>query len=195
MDFASIALAILLGLAFTLVPFLFRAGGEGRLRRGVGWYLNVSGEPLEREARARERSAWMRPARTEGAPLRVIALWTIGGLGDLALAGAVWGVFGAWIAAIPIGLVGLALLGMAGEGWRGNRYLARDAAIRAGQLLDGADRAEQRARRMVATGERLKARELLLRAADDLRAYAPGSGRPDEVLERSRTLREAAERL
>jgi len=134
-------------------------------------------------------------SRSEGDSERAIVLWTVGGLGDLVLAGLVWGAFRAGIAAVPVALIGLALLGMAGEAWRANRYLAGDAAVRANELLAGAEHAETRASQMVATGERVKARELLLRAADDLRAYAPASGRPDEVLARSRSLREAAERL
>jgi hypothetical protein len=194
-DVAAIGVAILLGVVFTLLPFLFRSGGEGRLRRGFGWYLDVSEEPLDRGTRQRERQASMGPSRSEGASGRAIVVWAVGGLGDLLVAGVVWGVFGAWVAAIPIGLVGLALLGMAGEAWWANRYLAGDASIRADELLAGAERAEARARTMVATGEPIKARELLLRTADDLQAYAPGSGSPDEVLARSRSLRESAERL
>jgi hypothetical protein len=162
MDIPVIAAWILLGLAFTLLPFLFRAGAEGRLRRGAGWYLDLSEEPLDRTMRERERQAAMGPSRTEGASSRAIVLWTVGGMGDLLVAGLVWRLFDAPIAAVPIGLVGLALLGRAAEAWRANRYLAGDAGVRADELLAGAQRAETRARTMVATGERTKARELLL---------------------------------
>ncbi len=195
MDTSTIVIVVLLGLIFTLIPFVFRAGSEGRLRRGAGWYLDVSGEPLDSGVRERERRSAMLPSRTEGAPTRNIVLWIIGGVGDLVLAGVLWSRSAGWIFPLIVTGIGLALLGMAVEAWRGNRYLAGDSAVRAVDLLEGADRAEADASRMAAAGERVKARELLMRAADDLRAYAPGSGRPDEILSRARSLREAAERL
>jgi hypothetical protein len=69
------------------------------------------------------------------------------------------------------------------------------ATIRADELLAGAERAEAQARRLLAGAERVKARELLLRAADDLRSYAPGSGKHEEILARAQALREQADRL
>jgi hypothetical protein len=195
MDVAGIVLAVILGAAFTALPFLFRAGGEGRLRRGAGWYLNLSEEPLDRGMRERERQQALGPPRTEGASPRAIRWWSIGGLGDVALAILLGTVFGLPILAGLVGVVGLALLGMAGEAWRANRYRAGDARIRAQELLEGAERAEAQARRLLAGGERVKARELLLRAADDLRTYAPGSGDPEAILARSRELRASAEQL
>ena len=195
-DVGTIVLVVLLGLVLTGLPLLFAAGREGRLRRGEGWYLDVTDQRLDPRTRQAERLQSMRGAvRSEGTSRRKILIWTIGGAGDLALAVVVGTALNAPVAAVVIALVGLALLGMAAEAWRVNRYLAGDATIRADELLAGAERAETQARRLLAGAERVKARELLLRAADDLRTYAPGSGRPDEVLARSRALRESAERL
>jgi hypothetical protein len=192
MDATLIVLLIVFGLICTFIPFLSVAGREGRLRRGHGWYLDTSDQPLDREMRAQQSQAAMGPVQTGEASRRSILLWIAGGVGDLVIAALIWGVLGTKLFALIVALVGLSLFGMAFEARRANRYMATGPSHRAEDLLAGADQAEAEAQSLAATGESRKARELLLRTADDLRAFAPGSGHPDEILAKSRSLRDRA---
>jgi hypothetical protein len=116
----SLILFGLLGVLFVLLPYLFKAGAEGRYRRGVGWYLDVRSS---RQTLMKEPAAGAEPAHTEGAPSRSIHIWLITGIGLLALAVVTWAPFGIYGLSIILGLFGLVYVLRAFAAWRENRWL------------------------------------------------------------------------
>jgi hypothetical protein len=108
------------------------------------------------------------------------------------LGGVLWSVSEIPAGGVAATIVGLILLVLAARGWRVNRSLRGGAPHVATSLLQAADRAERQALARASAGDAATARSALELAADRLRALAPGSGRPHEVLERARKLREAA---
>lgn len=120
MDAFVLAVTIVLALALGFMPFLFKAGAEGRLRRGVGWYVDVS-DRLEGPL-----PAYRREPRRMGARLAMIRAWTLCGAGLLLLAAIAWLVLDVPLLAIAIGIFGLAFIGLAVEARRENRWIRRD---------------------------------------------------------------------
>jgi hypothetical protein len=115
----TVIVSILLGVVFVLIPYLFQAGGEGRYRRGVGWYLDVRSS---RQTLLKERPEGIEP-HTEGAPPRSIHLWLTTGIGLLALALVTWVPFGIYGLSIIFGLFGVVYVLRAIGAWRENRWL------------------------------------------------------------------------
>jgi hypothetical protein len=113
----DIVVLVLLSLALTVLPWLSQAGREGRDRRGPEWYLDVS------PRREGPVPAYQLPERKITVPPGAIRVWALTGLGLVALAVAAWVLAGAEIAGGVIGLLGLAHLGRAVEGWRENRWV------------------------------------------------------------------------
>jgi hypothetical protein len=113
----DIAVLILLSLALTVLPWLSQAGREGRDRRGPEWYLDVG---ARREGPV---PAYQLPERKITVSPRAIRIWALTGAGLVAVAVAAWAVAGAEIVGGVIGLLGLAYLGRAVEGWRENRWV------------------------------------------------------------------------
>jgi hypothetical protein len=187
MTSAAIAVAILLGMIFTFIPFSGRAGSEGRLRRGQGWYLDTTPRPEG------PLPAYQRPLRSERTGAATIRLHLLGGVADLVLGAVALLLLHAPIVAGILALFGLALIGWAAEGRRVNRALLAGPPV-ADHLLREADSALRQARKLRSEGHRVEARLVLVKAADELRAQAPGSGRPEQVLAKARSLNEEAER-
>ena len=121
-----------------------------------------------------------------------MALVALLGVGLVALGTLLWVPWDIAVGGIAAMVLGIVILGLAVRGWTINRGFRRDGAHVATALLDAADRAERKALAEAATGDREAARSALELAADRLRALAPGSGRPGEVLERALRLRDAA---
>jgi hypothetical protein len=113
----EVAVLILLSLALTVLPLLSQAGREGRDRRGPEWYLDVNPR-LEGAV-----PAYQLPERKITVPPGAIRIWGLAGLGLVALAAATWVLGDAEIAGMIIGLVGVAYVGKAVEGWRENRWV------------------------------------------------------------------------
>jgi hypothetical protein len=188
MTSAAIAVAILLGMIFTFIPFSGRAGSEGRLRRGQGWYLDTTPRPEG------PLPAYQRPPRSERTRAATIRLHLLGGVADLVLGAVALLLLHAPIVAAILALFGLALIGWAAEGRRINRApLVRTPVTE--HLLGKADSALSQARHLRSEGRRDEARLVLAKAANELRAQAPGSGKPEEVLAKARSLNEEAERV
>jgi hypothetical protein len=118
MNAVGVVLVSLLGVAFVVIPMLFKAGGEGRYRRGVGWYLDVrskredlvggSGEPSGHEV---------------GMPPAKIRMWAISGAGLLVLAVISWTALSTPALGVIVGLFAVLCIGASVQGWRENRYL------------------------------------------------------------------------
>jgi hypothetical protein len=121
------------------------------------------------------------------AVLSVLMLVAIGAL--------LWVVVEARAAGIAVVVVGLAIGVRAVRRFFADRAIQRDTATLASGLLSAADRVERGAMARVKSGEREEARAALELAAERLRTLAPSSGRPQEVMDRARALRQAAERL
>jgi hypothetical protein len=113
----DIAVLILLSLILTVLPWFSQSGGEGRYRRGPEWYLDVSARPEG------PVPAYQLPERKMTVSSRAIRVWGLTGLGLVVLAVTAWLLGDAEIAAVVIGLVGLAYLGKAVEAWRENRWI------------------------------------------------------------------------
>jgi hypothetical protein len=113
-----IAIDVLLGIALVLLPFVFRAGAEGRLRRGVGWYLDTR----PRDELMPGQYAQIAPHQ-EGASSRAIHLWLIAGLALIGLAVLTWVPAGIYGLSVVIGIFGLLYVGRAWQAWRENRWL------------------------------------------------------------------------
>jgi hypothetical protein len=120
MDAFVLAVTIVLALALGFIPFLFKAGAEGRLRRGVGWYTDF------RERPEGPLPAHRREPRRMGAQSAMIRAWTLCGAGLLLLAAIAWPVLGVPLLGIAIGIFGLAFIGLAVEARRENRWIRRD---------------------------------------------------------------------
>jgi hypothetical protein len=188
MTSAAIAVAILLGMIFTFIPFSGRAGSEGRLRRGQGWYLDTTPRPEG------PLPAYQRPIRSERTRAATIRLHLLGGVADLVLGAVALLLLHAPIVAAILALFGLALIGWAAEGRRINRAPLAGPPV-ADRLLRTADSALHQARELRSEGHRDAARMVLSRTADELRAQAPGSGRAEDILAKARILSEEADRV
>jgi hypothetical protein len=114
----TILFASLLGVALILLPFFFQAGGEGRFRRGVGWYFDAS---TSRDVLMKQRTAVK--GHQQGASGRAIKLWLIAGIGLLTLAVITWIPFGIYGLSVIIGLFALVYFLRALQAWRENRWL------------------------------------------------------------------------
>jgi hypothetical protein len=108
-----IALAILLTIVGLVGMYSGRARYEGTHRRGAGWYLQVGSRP--------DFSPGPSPPVLSSS--RLVAS-TAAGVGLVALAVITWVVLD-FPGALPVvlGLLGVALVGMAVERWRANRWL------------------------------------------------------------------------
>jgi hypothetical protein len=117
MNAGGIAIVIVLSVALVLIPYVFTAGGEGRYRRGVGWYLDVRSkrEDLVRGGEPAGHEIGMSEAK--------VRRWLISGAGLIVLAIVAWVVLDTPALGVVIGLIGLLCLGAAWLGWRENRYL------------------------------------------------------------------------
>lgn len=116
MEGFGLAATIVLSFVVVFLPFLFRAGSEGRLRRGAGWYLDVSQHsegPLP---------AYRRPPRKMGASRKAIRIWASCGIALGALAVIVWRAFDLPVVGIFLGVLGVVYLGMTVEASRENRW-------------------------------------------------------------------------
>lgn len=118
MRVALIVFDILLSFVLIFLPFLFRAGAEGRLRRGVGWYLDTR----PREELMPGQYAQLEPHQ-EGASPKAIHLWVVAGIGLLVMAILTWVPLRIYGLAIVIGIFGVLFLGLAIQSWRENRWL------------------------------------------------------------------------
>lgn len=113
-----IVISVLWG-ALAILPYIFKAGGEGRYRRGVGWYFD-SRTP---------RNVLMKQRTTEGqgheqgASEKAIAGWFISGVGLMAVAVFTWVPMGIYGLSVVIGLFGLVYLLRALSARRENRWL------------------------------------------------------------------------
>jgi hypothetical protein len=117
MGAGGIILVSLLSVALVLIPYAFTAGGEGRYRRGVGWYLDVRSkrEDLVGEGPSAGHQIGMARAK--------IRRWTISGIGLLILAVVSWVVLDTPALGVIVGLFAVLCIGAAVQGWRENRYL------------------------------------------------------------------------
>jgi hypothetical protein len=115
----TILFASLFGVALVLLPFFFQAGGEGRFRRGVGWYFDAR---TSRDVLMKQRTASVE-GHQEGASGREIKLWLVAGIGLLALAVVTWVPFGIYGLSVIIGLFALVYFLRAFQAWRENRWL------------------------------------------------------------------------
>jgi hypothetical protein len=117
MNAAGVVLVSVLSVALALIPYLFKAGGEGRYRRGVGWYLDVRStrEQLVGGSGPAGHTIGMAPAK--------IRLWAISGIGLLVLAVVSWTALRTPALGVIVGIFALLSIGAAVQGWRENRYL------------------------------------------------------------------------
>ena len=109
----------LLGVALAILPFIFQAGGEGRYRRGVGWYFDAR---TSRDVLMKHHTVGTE-GHQEGASPRAIRLWFISGIGLLAIAVITWVPLGIYGLSVIIGLFALVYLLRAGQARRENRWL------------------------------------------------------------------------
>ena len=96
---------------------------------------------------------------------------------------------------VAVAVAGLAVGVRTARRLLSERAVKRDAATIAAGLLSAADRVERDAVARAEAGEPEPARAALELAAERLRTLAPSAGRPEEVMDRARSLRAAAERL
>ncbi len=99
------------------------------------------------------------------------------------------------VVGIILAAIGLLTLILSWRAWHIRRGSRRHGELVAVGLLNAADRAERRAEDLAASGASDEARAAMELAADRLRALAPGSGRPHEVMERAHRLRQRAAEL
>lgn len=109
-------MTILLSFVVVFLPFIFKAGSEGRLRRGAGWYLDVS-QPSEGPL-----PAYRRPPRKVGASRTAIWTWASCGVALGILAVIVWRAFDFPVVGVVVGLLSVVYVGMAIEASRENRW-------------------------------------------------------------------------
>jgi hypothetical protein len=116
--------AILIAAILTFLGLLsLNSGGaarEGSYRRGPGWYLDVR---TPRDVLMKGRMGLPGPARV---PRWSILLSCVAGGAFLAAAVVAWFVADSVVQAVIVGVLGLALLGLAWDGVRRNRRVSDD---------------------------------------------------------------------
>jgi hypothetical protein len=119
----DVILISLLWGALAVLPYIFKAGGEGRYRRGAGWYLDTR---TSRDVLMKQR-AIEGQGHEQGASEKAITGWLISGVGLMAVAVFTWVPMGIYGLSVVIGLFGLVYLLRGLSARRENRWLRRPA--------------------------------------------------------------------